>query len=194
MEALNWFELGVMQNLRDAIGSDVLDTVMICITLLAEYGIFLIAVALIFIITKRYRRTGLMLGAALLCGVIICNLIIKNLVARTRPYLLDPTIYHLAPWQEYLTDYSFPSGHTLACFEMVGVLMITERKRFGWWSLLLGAAVGFTRIYLGVHYPTDVLGGAVLGLVCGFLGWLIGGRLYDYLAVLLPKFMKVKKE
>ena len=112
-----------------------------------------------------------MMAAALLCGLIFGNLLLKPLIARVRPYDLREGIELLISKP---SDYSFPSGHTLASFEAAVVLMVRERKRFGWAALVLAVLIAFSRLYLYVHYPSDVLGGILLGTAFAlFSVWLV---------------------
>ena len=99
------------------------------------------------------------MGLALVCGLIVCNLTLKPLVARIRPYDMRPIDNMLT---EPMHDFSFPSGHTIASFEAAIVLLI-RNKRFGIPATVLAAVISFSRLYLYVHYPTDVLFGAALG-------------------------------
>ena len=106
----------------------------------------------------------------MLLGLIIGNGLLKNLVARTRPYdLANPVL----PKRELLinapTDYSFPSGHTLASFEAATALY-KDHTVYGFAAFVLALLIAFSRIYLQVHYPSDVLGGAILGFLLGLLG------------------------
>ena len=145
------------------------------ITKLGDAGILWILSAINLICFKKTRKTGITVGAALLLGVIFGNLILKPLVARVRPYNLNEAIELLIP---SLTDYSFPSGHTLASFEAAGVLMICDRKRFGYAALAVAVVIAFSRLYLYVHYPTDVLAGVVLGLLFAFISYKVVNLAY----------------
>ncbi|MDD5917237.1 MAG: phosphatase PAP2 family protein [Clostridiales bacterium] len=148
-----------------------LDFIMPIITFLGDGGWFWIAVAVVMLIFKKTRKTGVMMAAALLCGLIFGNLLLKPLIARVRPYDLREGIELLIPKP---SDYSFPSGHTLASFEAAVVLMVRERKRFGWAALALAVLIAFSRLYLYVHYPSDVLGGILLGTAFAlFSVWLV---------------------
>ena len=114
------------------------------------------------------------------CGVIIGNGILKNLVRRSRPCWIDTTIPLLIANP---TDFSFPSGHTLASFE-AAVMIFLHNKKFGIPALLLAMLIGFSRLYLFVHFPTDVLGGAILGTIISVCTY------YIYNRVILPKLKK----
>lgn len=163
---MNVSELKILDFIREHFTCGFLDWFMPLVTKLGDNGIFWIAVALILIITKKYRKTGIMMGVALLLGVILGNAVLKPLVARTRPFDMPGVEVDLLV--KKLHDYSFPSGHTLACFEAATVLMIREKK-FGIPALVIAVLVALSRLYLYVHYPTDVLAGAVLGTLFGLL-------------------------
>ena len=124
------------------------------------------------VLFKRTRATGLMMGVALLCGLFVGNLGLKPLVARIRPYDFNPS-FSGTLLVEKLSDFSFPSGHTLASLEAATVLMLRD-KRLGVPALVAAILVALSRLYLYVHYPTDVLVGAILGTFFGFFGvWLV---------------------
>lgn len=163
---MNLFELGILDFIQNTFRCAFLDVFFPIVTKFGDGGIFWIAVSILFLCFKKTRRTGLMMGMALTLGLLVGNLTLKPLVARIRPYDLNPAIELLVP---ALSDYSFPSGHTLACFECATVLMIRDR-RIGIPALVLGILVALSRLYLYVHYPTDVLCGLVLGVLFGFLG------------------------
>ncbi len=160
----------IAENLRCAF----LDAVLPYITMLGDGGILWIATALVMLFFKRTRKTGLMMGAALIMGLIVGNLTLKPLVARIRPYDIRETELLV----DRLSDFSFPSGHTLASFEASGVLMLRD-KRFGIPALILACIIAFSRMYLFVHYPSDVLAGIILGLLFAYLGYKLVGYLFD---------------
>ena len=149
-------DISILEWIRNTLWNPVLDKIMVAITSLGYKGILWIAVAVIMLFFKSTRKTGLKLGVALILGLAIGNGIIKNVVARQRPY-----------------DF-----HTLSCFEAAGVLMICDRKRFGWAALAVAILISFSRLYLYVHYPSDVLAGIVLGLIFAVLGCLIIDAIY----------------
>ena len=142
-----------------------LDFLMPKATLLAEDGIFLIVLGLLFLLMKSRRVIGMEIltgmGIGLLCG----NLILKNLIARPRPCWLNPDVVLLI---QNPTDFSMPSAHTMHCFIVATVLMHHDR-RAGVPAVVLASLVGFSRLYLYVHFPTDVLFGALLGIGIGIL-------------------------
>ena len=122
------------------------------VTFLGNAGWFWIVTAVVFALIPKTRRAGLTAGFSLAVGALITNVFLKNAVARIRPYDLYPVIELLVEKQ---TDFSFPSGHTSASFAaaLVYLRMFPERK--GWGFVILAVLIGFSRLYVGVHYPTD---------------------------------------
>ena len=106
--------------------------------------------------------------AALILDLLVCYLLLKYLVASTRPYDVNTGVQLLV---SRLHDYSFPSGHTAAAFASVTALYLAGEKKL--WKPVLGLAclIGISRLYLYVHYPTDVLGGVLAGAISGYLGY-----------------------
>lgn len=168
IEQITNADLRVLDWIKNNLYCGFLDAIMPVITFLGNAGWFWIAVAVLMLFFKRTRKTGIMVGAALVFGLIICNLILKPSIARIRPYEVVEGINLLISKE---TDFSFPSGHTAASFEAATVLMIRDR-RFGIPALILAALIAFSRLYLYMHYPTDVLAGIAVGVLCGVLGYL----------------------
>ena len=116
---------------------------------------------------KKYRRQGLLLLGGLAVGVLVGNVCLKNLIARPRPCWLDSSVRLLIADP---TDYSFPSGHTLS--SVIGATILTRTdRRFGYAAIPLTALIAFSRLYLYVHFPSDVLAAAVLGVMIGELAF-----------------------
>jgi len=150
------------------------DKLMPVITVLGDAGILWIALTLVFLCTQKYRRIGFGMGFALLIGLLVCNVTLKPLIARPRPYdyQLEQFGRHIPLLISAPHDFSFPSGHTLASFEAAVVLALNSKK-FGIPALILASLISFSRLYLYVHYPTDVLFSIALGICFGYLGnWL----------------------
>lgn len=159
METIQKIDFAVLDFIQAHLRCTFLDAV---IPVLTDLGIVLwIALALTFILTKRYRVCGLSMGAGMLTGLLIGNLLLKNLIQRARPCWINETVQLLVDIPE---DYSFPSAHTLASF-IAAIVIFRHSRRLGIPALILAALMAFTRLYLYVHFPTDILGGAALAVV-----------------------------
>ena len=159
-------DLTVLDWIQENLRCGFLDTVTPFITGLAEYGMLWIILALCLMIYPKTRKAGAAVAIALVLELIRCSGILKPLFARPRPYLYRPELELLVPkpW-----DFSFPSGHAAASFSAACALAAMRQR--GWLVALgLSVLIGLTRLYLFVHYPTDVLAGALLGLLCGLAG------------------------
>jgi putative undecaprenyl-diphosphatase len=164
IQILDW-----MQNIRTPFG----DIIVPLISGLGNAGIIWIALTLVLLIIPKTRRSGLIMALALIADLILCNGILKNLVARTRPYDVNTVVNLLI---EKPVDYSFPSGHTAASFAAVTALYLAGEKKLWKPALVLSILIAFTRMYLYVHYPTDILGGIAVGIISGYIGFFIAGR------------------
>lgn len=133
------------------------------LTHLGDAGIIWIVLALGLLLYPKTRRSGAVVAIALVLDLILCNGILKNLIARTRPYDINTAVELLIKTP---SDYSFPSGHTAAAFAAVTALFCC-RSRFRIPAFVLAVLIAFSRLYLYVHFPTDILGGVFVGLVCG---------------------------
>ena len=168
------FDIPVLDWIAEKLGCSFLDTIMPWITKLGDGGIFWIAVAAILLFIPKYRKAGLSMGIALLMGLLLCNLTLKPLVARIRPYDFVATHYGRSITLLVSTphDFSFPSGHTIASFEGA-VALFVHNKKLGIPALLLACLVAFSRLYLYLHYATDVIISILLGTALALLGcWL----------------------
>ena len=174
------FDLPILEWIAENLHCGFLDVVMPIITLLGDAGIFWIAVAVAFLFFPKYRKIGLSMGAALIMGLLVCNVTLKPLIARPRPY--DYQFEHFGKTIELLIatphDFSFPSGHTLASFEAATAMLIANKK-LGVPAMLLACLIAFSRMYLYVHYPTDVLFSVVLGIAFAYLGTFLVGKLWN---------------
>lgn len=177
----NW-DVSVLQWIQSNVWCPLLDKIFPVLTLFGEGGIFWIAIAFVFLFFKKTRKTGIMMGAALLIGVFFVNVVLKIYVfGRVRPYdLANPISINPCMLTKMTADTSFPSGHSLASFECATVLMYKNRK-WGIAALVIAIAVALSRLYLCVHFPTDVIGGVILGILNGILGILIVNAVYKKL-------------
>ena len=139
----------------------ILDKIMVAITTLGDAGIFWIILGLALICIKKTRKCGVLMLLSMITGLILGNGILKNVIARTRPCWIDQSIPLLV---QNPHDYSFPSGHTLASFE-AAIMIFLHNKKWGIVALVVAALISFSRMYLFVHFPTDVLGGIILAAI-----------------------------
>jgi undecaprenyl-diphosphatase len=165
MNEIKTWDLAILDWIADHIHTDLLDQMMPVITSLGDKGIIWILLALILICIPKERTAGLQILLALGFSFLFCNTLLKNLVGRVRPFDIISGIELLIRSPH---DYSFPSGHTSAAFAAATVLWLNCHKAK---HVLLGLAVlmGFSRLYLYVHYLSDVLAGALVGIASGFL-------------------------
>ena len=172
------FDLPILEWIQAHLQCTFLDKSMPIITLFGDGGIFWIAVAVVLLIFPKYRKVGFSMGAALILGVLVCNVTMKPLIARIRPYDLQETLgNHINLLISVQHDYSFPSGHTIASFEACVVLLIKD-KRMGIPATILACLIAFSRLYLYVHYPTDVIFSVFAGILFAFLGCAIVNAVY----------------
>lgn len=166
------WELGILDWIQANLRCGVLDVLMPALSWTCNHGEIWIVLAAVLLAVKRCRRQGLAVGCALITDLVLCNLILKPLVGRVRPFVVQPVALLISP----PTDASFPSGHTAASFAAVFALKASGSPL---WkpALAVAVAMAFSRLYLYVHWPSDVLGGALVGAAAGFIGAWIARRL-----------------
>ena len=149
--------------------------------------IFYFAVSLILCIPKKTRKYGVAMVVAFLVAFLLVNVLIKPGVGRLRPYV---TLKDTPFWETYHAhwvnagshledDLSFPSGHTslnFATFTALAALLIRDKKKWAWALMIIPVIVGFTRIIRCVHYPSDVLGGMIIGILAGLIGYVVATK------------------
>ena len=175
------FDLSVFQWIQ-SIQNEFFDALMVGITTLGNGGAVFIALGLVFLFTKKHRKAGLAVIVALLVMLLCNDLFLKEFFARPRPFNLletDPERY--AFWAKgYIypeliskpTSFSFPSGHTASAFA-AAIALLWHNRKFGIPITIFAALMGFSRIYVEVHYCTDVIAGVVSGTICAFVAVLI---------------------
>lgn len=145
------------------------DVVFTFITHLGDKGYIWIALSAVLMIFKKTRKIGVCVAIALILGVLVGNLTLKPLIARTRPFDARQGIDLLISAPK---DYSFPSGHTLSSFASA-TAVFAYNKKYGALCYILAFLIAFSRLYLYVHYPTDVFGGMIIGAILGFIAFKI---------------------
>lgn len=163
LSRLNEAELVLLDGLQELCGNRVFDFLMPLITFFGDAGWIWIAIGVFLFCFRKHRRAGVTMLLGLLCSLLIGNLLLKLSVARERPCWINDAVTLLV---ETPADYSFPSGHTLASFIGATVLALYN-KRWGCIALPFASLIAFSRLYLYVHYPTDVLAGVLLGIAIG---------------------------
>ena len=165
MEFLAELEFSILYWLQE-LHNPFLDQLMPAVSFLGNSGWAFIVLGIVLFCMKRTRRVGLAVLLSLAGGFLIGNVLLKNLVMRSRPCWIDQAVPLLVPNPH---DFSFPSGHTLASFE-TAVSVFLYSRRWGIPLLILAVLIALSRLYLFVHFPTDVLSGMALGI---FIGWYI---------------------
>ena len=168
---LDWM---ILDKIQDIFGSGFMDFLMPKITFLGNGGMIWIIIGVLLLISKKHRKIGFLVLIGLLMGLIIGNGIVKNLVARPRPCWLNPDFPLLISVPK---DYSFPSGHTCASF----AAGLAWAKVLPWrWArvaaVVQAVCMGLSRLYVGVHYPSDVLAGAMIGGLCALCALWLASR------------------
>lgn len=165
---MNQFEaliiLWIQENLRGP-----LDGVVKFITHLGDDGLLWITMGIVLLFFKKTRPIGFTVLLSLLFDFLIINVVLKVLVARPRPFvvneLITPLITNVSPYR------SFPSGHSGGSFAAMFALYKWVPKKIGIPALILAAMVALSRLYVGVHYPTDIIGGCIIGFICSVLAY-----------------------
>lgn len=147
------------------------------ITKLGNGGIFFIVLSVILLLFKKTRKCGFAMLIAIVIGALITNVCIKNIVGRPRPYADETSIYYQW-WLEigHGVEHeiaSFPSGHATASFAAMTALFIFLNKKYSWLGLVLASLIGFSRNYIFVHYPSDILAGIIVGVCAALLAAVI---------------------
>lgn len=199
------FDLSVFEWVQ-GIQSKAMTTIMVIITTLGDEGIIFIAMGILFLFFKKYRKVGFAILIALVVMLLCNNIILKDLLARPRPFnlfIIDPKAYSLwgGEGAKYFfpelvhapSSFSFPSGHTSSAFAAAFAILIYNRK-IGIPMTFFAALMGFSRIYVEVHYCTDVIAGAFVALVYALIAALIVNLLYPtvekIIEAVLGKFKK----
>lgn len=220
LEAILNFDLTIFKFFQDYIYQDWLTPIMKFVTDIGEGGIIFIVTGLILMCFKKTRKAGVVALGSLLIMSILNNEILKPIMNRPRPFNLvtnDQTgLFGLIDWnidnlkelkQAWVDTYrfpwvvdephslSFPSGHTSSAFAFVaGAAFVLKKWQFSVPAFVFAALMGITRIYVAVHYPTDVIAGAVAGILYAVIGYFVVGKLYEVVYPKIEKKLADRKE
>lgn len=165
LDALMNLDGGFLLFLQESVRNPVLDKIMIFITSLGDKGMIWILATVLLLIPKKTRKAGMVSAVALLGSLLFNNMLIKNIVQRPRPYVTLEDLRIIIPRP---FEYSFPSGHSSSSFAAAVSFYRLLPKKLGIPAIVLAGLIAFSRLYVGVHYPTDVLAGALMGIVLSY--------------------------
>ena len=160
MNTIQGIDHGILNFIQNNLQFPMIDPIMIFASTIGNNAAIWISIALLLMLTKKYRSTGLMITGALLLCLLIGNLTMKPYFARIRPFHVFTDIVLLI---KSPTDFSFPSGHTMTSFASATILLL-KNKRWGIWAIGLASLIAFSRMYLFVHYPSDIVVGLLIGI------------------------------
>ena len=163
---LQELDMNILLWIQEHLRTDALTPFWKVITFLGNGGWFWIVLCVLLICFGKTRKVGITAALSLTLGFLITNLLLKNIVARARPF---DSYTQILPLITRPTDYSFPSGHTCASFACALVCLRMLPKKFGIPAVILAGMIAFSRLYLGVHYPGDVLAGFLVAMLSSLL-------------------------
>ena len=172
IESIYAFDHSVLVFIQENLRFDLLTPLMQGVSLSVNVGAIWVLLGAVLLCFKKTRMIGTVMLSSLLFGLLINNVVIKHAIARARPF---DTYSDLVTLIRKPTDYSFASGHTTASFAAAGILVRFLNKPLATAAVCYAVLVGYSRLYLGVHYPTDVLCGCLIGICASLLAY----RLYE---------------
>lgn len=158
--------------IQECLRNDFFTPIIIFITHLGDSGWIWIVCAALFLILPKTRKAGGVMAISMLLNMLITNVALKNVIARTRPYEVVEGLHEIIEKQK---DFSFPSGHTACSFAGAVVIFLMCPRKVGVPAMVLAILISLSRLYVGVHFPTDVLGGMIVGTISAVLAW----RIYE---------------
>ena len=168
-------DLEILLWIRDSLHTPFTEAFFPAVSFLGNAGLIWLITAAVLLCVRRWRRVGVLLIAALAFTFVCNDLVIKPLVARPRPFLDHPELFLLI---EPPSSWSFPSGHSASSFSAAAVLLWEGRRPWGIAALVLAALIAFSRAFLFVHYPSDILIGSLIGFALGSLCVLLARRFW----------------
>lgn len=174
LSAFNGFDSDILLYIQEHIRCEFLDWIFPNITYLGDAGIFWIVLTAILMCFRKTRRAAFCSMFALIGSLLLNNIVLKPLVDRVRPYEIYEGLVLIG---KKAKDASFPSGHTAASVASAVALSFHLRKRWSIPLIIFALMIGFSRLYIGIHHPTDVLFGIVDGLLLALIAWMIERRM-----------------
>lgn len=172
LETIRNFDGSLLIKFQHLTVHDSLTPIVKVFTHLGDVGIMWIVIAVLLMFFKRTRKYGLLMFASLVLTYLVNNLLLKDLIDRTRPYEMFDNVQRLIGKQN---DASFPSGHSASSFAAAMCIYLNGPKKYGIPALLLALLIALSRLYVGVHYPGDIVTGAIIG---SLMAWLVY-KVYD---------------
>lgn len=176
MNAILEWDASVLLWIQENMRTDLMTTIMKAITRLGDGGSLWIVLAIVLLALNKTRKVGATSALALIITFLTVNVGIKNVVARTRPYEVIEGLTNLVGKQ---SDFSFPSGHSAHAFAVGVVILIMMPKKIGVPVFVISILMAFSRLYVGVHYPTDVIAGVVLGTIIAFISVFVVNKICE---------------
>ena len=170
IQVIESWDVSVLYWIQENLRIDALNPVIIFLTNLGNGGFFWVVLSLVLLIPKRTRKAGLVSLISMALCFIVVNLGIKPAVARIRPYDVYSHLHAIVP---PLKEFSFPSGHTVNGFACTLILVRMLPKKAGIPLVILAAVIALSRLYIGVHYPSDVIAGFLIALALSEIVWII---------------------
>lgn len=172
LETIRNFDGSLLIKFQHLTVHDSLTPIVKVFTHLGDVGIMWIVIAVLLMFFKRTRKYGLLMFASLVLTYLVNNLLLKDLIDRARPYEMLDNVQRLIGKQH---DASFPSGHSASSFAAAMCIYLNGPKKYGIPALLLALLIALSRLYVGVHYPGDIVTGAIIG---SLMAWLVY-KVYD---------------
>jgi len=159
-------DVNILLFIQEHLRNHILTPIFKFLTTVGNGGMIWLVIILGMLCYKNTRNVGIAALITLVACIIINNIILKNFVARPRPFEMLTQLQALI---KKPTDFSFPSGHTASSFAVAGAIYFLGNKNWGIGAFILAGAIGFSRLYLGVHYPSDVICGGMVGIFTSLL-------------------------
>ena len=164
-------------------GGTVLTPIMRFISFTGDKGLVLLFLSLVLCLFSKTRRSGICMFGAICCGALMTNVLLKETICRIRPYEASAVFreFWIFVGAHAESEFSFPSGHTTAAAAMATGLWLTRGKKYLAVSIPFVVLMAVSRNYFMVHYPTDVIAGALVGTLAGVIAYFITLGIYRFL-------------